>query len=150
MLPKYVFLRSSSSQSHNDIRFEDSALKQATRELKTLLERFANGQNMHQIKDAIDALYDDANRDEEMRNWFKQVNQYSRKVLLQPGYVLEPDCNTEGRKIRESGRSFYDDKYRDHFDNLFHVCASSCVNKCIPDSCFRPLVIGSNRWAKIP
>ena len=77
---------------------------------------------MHQIKDAIDVLYDDANRDQELRNWFKQVNQYARKVLLQPGYVLEPNCNTEGRNVRENGRSFYDDKYKDHFDNLFHVC----------------------------
>jgi len=100
---------------------QDSGFKQATRELRTLLERFANGRSMHQIKDAIDALYDDANRDEGLRNWFKQVNQYARKVLLQPGYVLEPICNTEGSEIRENGRSFYDDKYKDHFDNLFHT-----------------------------
>ena len=80
---------------------------------------------MDQIKDAIDALYDDANRDEGLRNWFRQVDQYARKVLLQPGYVLEPACNSEGREIRENGRSFYDDKYRDHFDNLFRVCVSA-------------------------
>lgn len=80
---------------------------------------------MDQIKDAIDVLYDDANRDQELRDWFKQVDQYARKVLLQPGYVLEPHCNTEGREIRENGRGFYDDKYRDHFDNLFRVCPSS-------------------------
>jgi hypothetical protein len=100
---------------------EYSPLKQATRELKTLLQRFANGKSMHHIKDAIDALYDDANRDESLRNWFKNVDQYARKVLLQPGYVLEPQCNTEGREIRENGRSFYDEKYRDHFDNLFRT-----------------------------
>lgn len=99
---------------------QDSSLKKATRELRTLLERFANGRSTGQIKDAVDVLYDDANRDQELRNWFKQVDQYARKVLLQPGYVLEPQCNTEGREIRENGRSFYDDKYRDHFDNLFH------------------------------
>ena len=79
---------------------------------------------MDQIKDAVDALYDDANRDEELRNWFKQVNQYARKVLLQPGYVLEPQCDTEGNGVRENGRKFYDDKYKDHFDYLFHVCDS--------------------------
>ena len=77
---------------------------------------------MDQIKDAADVLYDDANKDKELRNWFKQVDQYARKVLLQPGFVLEPSCNTEGREIREHGRHFYDDKYKDHFDNLFHVC----------------------------
>jgi len=100
---------------------QDSALNQATRELRALLERFANGRSMDQIKDAVDALYGDANRDEELRNWFKQVNQYARKVLLQPGYVLEPQCNTEGTEVRENGRHFYDDKYKDRFDNLFHT-----------------------------
>jgi len=109
------------AHSHTKDVAQDSALKQATRELRTLLERFANGRSMDQIKDAIDVLYDDANRDEGLRNWFKQVDQYARKVLLQPGYVLEPQCNGEGREIRENGRSFYDDKYRDHFDNLFRT-----------------------------
>ena len=92
--------------------------------MKTLLERFADGRSMDQIKDAVDVLYGDANRDEELRSWFGQVNQYARKVLLQPGYVLEPQCDTEGREIREHGRHFYDDKYKDHFDNLFRVCIS--------------------------
>jgi hypothetical protein len=41
------------------------------------------------------------------------------QVLLQAGYVLEPDCNTRGNHIRDSGRQFYDGKYKKHFDNLF-------------------------------
>lgn len=109
------------TQAHSKGVTQDPDLKQATRELRTLLQRFANGRSIDQIKDAIDALYDDAHRDEDLRNWFKQVDQYARKVLLQPGYVLEPQCNTEGRGIRENGRSFYDDKYKNHFDNLFHT-----------------------------
>jgi len=90
--------------------------------LRTLLERFANNTSTEYTKSAVDRLYDDANRDGELKNWFKQVNQYARKVLLQPGFVLEPACDTEGRKVREQGRRFYDDKYQDDFDNLFRVC----------------------------
>jgi Family of unknown function (DUF5923) len=41
------------------------------------------------------------------------------QVLLQAGYVLEPDCNSRGNHIRDSGRQFYDGKYKNHFDNLF-------------------------------
>jgi hypothetical protein len=43
------------------------------------------------------------------------------QVLLQAGYVLEPDCNTRGNQIRDSARQFYDGKYKSHFDNLFSV-----------------------------
>jgi len=39
--------------------------------------------------------------------------------LLDAGWVLEEDCNREGNQIRESGRQFWDHKYKSHFDNLF-------------------------------
>jgi len=43
------------------------------------------------------------------------------QVLLEPGYVLEPDCNNQANALRESGRQFYDVKYKYHFDNLFNT-----------------------------
>ena len=39
--------------------------------------------------------------------------------MTEPGFVLEPKCNDEANSLRESGRHFYDDKYKGHFDNLF-------------------------------
>jgi hypothetical protein len=116
---------------------QDPALNQAGKELRTLLERFANGQSIDPITDAMNVLIDDANRDPELRDWFKDGDAYIRKVrildelrfspndvspfqiLLEPGYVLEPACNNRGNELRESGHRFFDDKYRDHFDNIF-------------------------------
>ena len=43
-----------------------------------------------------------------------------KQALLDPGFVLEPACNDEGNRLRNTGKHFYDDKYRDHFDNLFN------------------------------
>jgi hypothetical protein len=74
---------------------------------------------MDDIIDAINDLIDVAKHDEEFRQWFQSVDAYSRKVLLEPGYVLEPVCNSEGRQVRDSGRRFYDEKYKMHFDPLF-------------------------------
>ncbi|TCD61093.1 hypothetical protein EIP91_009046 [Steccherinum ochraceum] len=105
--------------SHQQLS-SDSSLQQATSELRTLLERFANGMSLGVIGDAMRVLYEDAQKDEELRNWFKAVDAYIRKVLIEPGYVLEPDCNNEANRLRESGRRFYDDKYQSHFDNLFN------------------------------
>jgi hypothetical protein len=99
----------------------DPALRQAMSELRELLERFANGKSIDVIFDAANALIDDAKRDEEFRNWFKRVDTYIRKVLLEPGYVLEDDCDREGHDIRESGRKFWDERYRNDFDNLFNA-----------------------------
>jgi hypothetical protein len=117
---------------------QDGGLKSATSKLRTLLERFANGQRMDIIFDAANTLIDDENKNEELRDQFKSLNSYVRKlrcllvlflfciclrtpsqVLLQAGYVLEPDYNTRGNHIRDSGRQFYDGKYKKHIDNLF-------------------------------
>ncbi|KAI0777372.1 hypothetical protein BD413DRAFT_467001 [Trametes elegans] len=99
----------------------DGALQQATSELRTLLERFANGKSLSIIGDAMQQLYQDAQQDEELRQWFRDVDSYTRKVLLEPGFVLEPQCNNEANALRENGRRFYDEKYKGHFDNLFNA-----------------------------
>lgn len=83
------------------------------------MERFANNQSMDPIFNAVNDLTDDARNDQEFRNWWSRVDSYTREVLLEPGFVLEPKCNDEGRQLRESGRTFYDDKYKSHFDRLF-------------------------------
>lgn len=55
-------------------------MKQATRELRTLLERFANGLSLDVIGDALHDLYEDAQKDEELRAWLNRVDSYIRKV----------------------------------------------------------------------
>lgn len=105
------------NDSHQQLK-SDTSLQRATTELRTLLERFANGMSLSVIGDAMHDLYEDAQKDEDLRNWFKQCDSYIRQVLLEPGYVLEPKCNDEANRLRETGRYFYDDKYKGHFDNL--------------------------------
>lgn len=58
----------------------DGGLQTATSELRTLLERFANGKSMDIVFDAANALIDDANKDQELRDWFKSLDAYVRKV----------------------------------------------------------------------
>jgi hypothetical protein len=58
----------------------DPGLQRATSELRTLLERFANGHSLDGIFGAVDQLSTDAQNDEGLRNWFKELNTYIRKV----------------------------------------------------------------------
>jgi Family of unknown function (DUF5923) len=41
------------------------------------------------------------------------------QVLFEPGYVIEPACNSKATALREAGREFYDAKYQTQFDNIF-------------------------------
>ena len=38
--------------------------------------------------------------------------------------MLQPQCNDNGRKLRDSGRQFYDGKYKSHFDDVFDSIGS--------------------------
>lgn len=58
----------------------DPALQQATAELRELLERFANGRSMKGMLGAMEVLADDARKDEELREWFSEMDRFIRKV----------------------------------------------------------------------
>ncbi|THH03681.1 hypothetical protein EW145_g6091 [Phellinidium pouzarii] len=111
---------SKGAESHDALR-SDPALTQAFSDIRTLLERFANGKSFNVISDRIQVVYDDASQDEQLRDWFKQVDSFARKCLLEPGFVLQEQCNSDASKLRDSGREFYDGKYKSHFDAVFDV-----------------------------
>ena len=55
---------------------------------KTLLERFANYTSADDVVDAINQMYRDADRDPELKGWFRQLDGYIRKCLKQQGFVF--------------------------------------------------------------
>ncbi|EJD07781.1 uncharacterized protein FOMMEDRAFT_16402 [Fomitiporia mediterranea MF3/22] len=114
---------SKGADSHDALR-NDPSLQQALAEIRMLLERFANGRSFSEITDRIQVLYDDAHSDEALRNWFKEVDSYARRCLLEPGFVLQPQCNDIARKLQDTGRQFYDGKYKSHFDAVFDAIGS--------------------------
>lgn len=83
---------------------KDPAFKRARQELRTLLERFANGSSMQPILDAINQIYLDAQDDPELKAWFTTLDKYIRQVLQEPGYVMKESCDQAGREINESGK----------------------------------------------
>lgn len=60
--------------------FSDPNLNQATSEMRTFLERCANGQRMDGMINAAQRLWDDAQEDEELRAWWGKVDTFVRKV----------------------------------------------------------------------
>ncbi|KAH9815942.1 hypothetical protein DFH28DRAFT_1125996 [Melampsora americana] len=102
----------------------DPAFKQAQKELRTLLERFANGESLQPVFDAVNQIYLDAQNDPELKAWFQTVDKYVRKVLQEPGYVMKDSCDQTGREINESGKKFWEHKYSHHCQTLFNEIES--------------------------
>jgi len=96
----------------------DSALKRAEDDLKTLIERFANGTSTNDFFDSINQIYKDADRDPELKSWFKAMDSYVRKCLQQQGYIMEDRATDEWNELYDRGNFLLRDRYRNHTDRI--------------------------------
>ncbi|TGZ77263.1 hypothetical protein EX30DRAFT_323876 [Ascodesmis nigricans] len=99
---------------------QDSHLKQAETHLRILLERFANNTSSEDFFDALNDIYRDADRDPELKNWFKSLDSFIRRSLKQDGYILTEDCNREYNVLYDHGNYLLRDRYRGHTDRLLN------------------------------
>ncbi|KAK0390953.1 hypothetical protein NLU13_0456 [Sarocladium strictum] len=95
-----------------------SGLRAAEVDLRTLIERFANGTSTSELWASINEIYKLAQRDEELKNWFKSMDRYVRRCLLEQGYILEDESSREWDQLYEQGRYLLRDKYRGQTDRV--------------------------------
>ena len=86
--------------------------------IKTLLERFANSTSADDLIDSINAIYRDADKDPELKNWFKSVDRYIRKCLKEPGFIMQDNANTEWDQLSDKGNFLLKDRYKDHTNRV--------------------------------
>jgi hypothetical protein len=84
-----------------------------------LIERFANGTSTDDLWASVQTIYDDAERDPELKGWFKEINKYIRKCLQKEGYILEEDSDREYNRLYNSGNYLLREKYKVHTDRVF-------------------------------
>ncbi|SPJ81717.1 uncharacterized protein FTOL_09122 [Fusarium torulosum] len=95
-----------------------SGLHAAERDLRTIIERFANGTSTEDLWEAIAQIYRDADNDRELKDWFKSMDSYIRRCLLQQGYILEEQSTREWDQLYDQGRYLLRNKYRGHTDRI--------------------------------
>jgi hypothetical protein len=93
-------------------------LHAAERDLRTIIERFANGTSTEDLWEAIAQIYRDADNDRELKDWFKSMDSYIRRCLLQQGYILEEQSTREWDQLYDQGRYLLRNKYRGHTDRI--------------------------------
>lgn len=96
----------------------DDSLKRAETDLKTLIERFANGTSTDDLFESINTIYSDADKDPELKSWFKQIDQYVRKCLQQQGYIMEDQATNEWNQLYDRGNFLLRERYRNHTDRI--------------------------------
>ncbi|CAG8953281.1 hypothetical protein HYFRA_00003488 [Hymenoscyphus fraxineus] len=96
----------------------DSSLKKAENDLKTLIERFANGTSTEDLFESLNTIYRDADKDPELKSWFKNMNTYVRKCLKEQGYIMEDRAKEEWNVLYDRGNFLLRDRYRNHTDRI--------------------------------
>ncbi|PWY80665.1 hypothetical protein BO70DRAFT_293002 [Aspergillus heteromorphus CBS 117.55] len=87
--------------------------------LRTLIERFANNTSLDNFFESLDTIYRDADRDPELKGWFKNMDTFIRKTLTEQGYIMEDECNRQWGQLTDHGRYLLRERYRDHTDRIF-------------------------------
>lgn len=82
--------------------------------LKVLIERFANSTSLDDFFESLNNIYSDADKDPELRGWFKNLDTFLRKALQEQGYILQDDCDREWDRLYDHGHYLLRDRYRDH------------------------------------
>ncbi|KAI1393281.1 uncharacterized protein F4822DRAFT_6542 [Hypoxylon trugodes] len=110
--------RSLATGGTNTVKETRTHLAAAEADLKTLIERFANGTSSDDLWSSINTIYEDADRDPELKNWFKSVDSYIRKCLQQQGYIMDEASNEEWHRLYDHGNYLLREKYRSHTDRI--------------------------------
>lgn len=86
--------------------------------LRLLLERFANSTSLDDLFDSLEQVYRDAEKDPELRGWFKNIDTFIRKCLQEQGYIMEDACNKEWGNLYDHGRYLLRDRYKEHTNRV--------------------------------
>lgn len=87
-------------------------------QIKTLLERFANSTSFDDLIESINAIYRDADKDPELKAWFRSVDGYVRKCLNEPGFIMQDNATDEWNQLADKGRFLLRERYRDHTNRV--------------------------------
>ena len=87
-------------------------------DIKTLLERFANSTSADDMIDSIKQIYKDADKDPELRGWFKSIDTYIRRCLKESGFIMQDAANEEWNTLYDKGNFLLREKYRAHTNRV--------------------------------
>ncbi|KAM3531466.1 hypothetical protein NHJ13051_000758 [Beauveria bassiana] len=110
--------RSLGKESGSSLNQARSGFAAAEADLRTLLERFANGTSTSNLWKSIGQIYQDAQKDPELKGWFNNMDKYINRLLLEQGYVLEEQSTKDWDVLYQQGRHLLREKYKGHSDNV--------------------------------
>jgi hypothetical protein len=106
-----------SGSAAKDVRSNDN-VKAVEKDLRTLIERFANNTSLADFFESLNNIYRDADNDPELRGWFSDIDTFIRKALREQGFIMEDECTRQWNVLYDKGRYLARERYRNHTDKI--------------------------------
>lgn len=79
-----------------------------------MIERFANYTSTDDFFDSFNQFYKDADRDPELKGWFKHADVFVRKALKERGWIMKDAATDEWNKLSDQADHLFRERYKDH------------------------------------
>ncbi|GAN06581.1 conserved hypothetical protein [Mucor ambiguus] len=107
-----------SKAKENDKPEQMSYREQSEKELKAILECWAQGASIDPLLHGVQDVMRDMQNDEHLRNYYHTVTKYADRLLREPGYAQKDSSTEEGRKLMDQGNHIIKGRYKEHLNFL--------------------------------
>lgn len=101
----------------------DKSLSEASEPLVKLIENFSDGRDLKSILTLAKSLSVGAKDEPSIRGFWKDTDTFIRKCLLEPGFAIKPQCETEGKELFQRFKKL-NQQYKEDVANLISQSAS--------------------------
>ncbi|KAI9254779.1 hypothetical protein EDC94DRAFT_678873 [Helicostylum pulchrum] len=95
-----------------------NARERSERELKTIIEYWAQGNSIDPLLHDVQDVMHDMQNDDLLRQFYQDVINYVNRLATEPGYVQREESSQEGRQLMDKGNQMIKGRYRKHLDYL--------------------------------
>ncbi|CEP13128.1 hypothetical protein [Parasitella parasitica] len=107
-----------STAKENDKPEQVNYREQSEKELKAIIECWAQGESIDPLLHGIRDVVRDMQNDDQLSEYYHSVMRYVNRLLKEPGYGQSDESSQEGRQLMDRGNHLIKGRYKEHLNFL--------------------------------
>lgn len=104
----------STQEAHGD------NIDNATQSSKRLVEKFANGNSLDPLWNAVSDFGSHVKNDQDMRNYLEELREFVHKSIRDTGFIQSEQYDQKSSELLDRGQHEIKERYRDDTDRVLH------------------------------
>ncbi|KAI8647662.1 hypothetical protein BD408DRAFT_408295 [Parasitella parasitica] len=107
-----------STAKENDKPEQVNYREQSEKELKAIIECWAQGESIDPLLYGIQDVVRDMQNDDHLGEYYRSVIRYVNRLLKVPGFAQKDESTQEGRRLMDQGNHIIKGRYKEHLNFL--------------------------------